>query len=66
MLKELKHIPSLLFFPFANSPTRLRLIAMSDASFAPTSRYGQRDIFIWLTHNYQDRLSFSAIESLQE
>jgi hypothetical protein len=49
MLKELQQIPSLLFFPLTKSPTGLRLIAMSDASFAPTSRYGQSGILIWLT-----------------
>jgi hypothetical protein len=31
------------------SPTGLRLIAMSDASFAPTARYGQSVIRILLT-----------------
>jgi hypothetical protein len=57
MLKELRRITSLLFFPFDKTFTHLRIIGMSDASFTPTSRYGQSGILIWLVASTTDASS---------
>jgi hypothetical protein len=57
ILKELRRIPSLLLFPFAKTVTPLRIIGMSDASFTPTSRYGQSGIILWLAGSTTDASS---------
>jgi hypothetical protein len=48
MLKELQRLPSVLHYPLADSREPYRIVAMSDASFAPSSRYGQTGILLWL------------------
>jgi hypothetical protein len=54
MMKELRRIPSLLFFPFAKTFTHLHIIGMSDASFTPTAQYGRSGILIWLAGSTAD------------
>jgi hypothetical protein len=57
MLEEFRRVPSLLFFPFSKTFTHLRIIGMTDASFTPTSRYGQSGILIWLAGSRTDSSS---------
>jgi hypothetical protein len=48
MLKELQKLPSVIHFPLTHARDSFRVVAMSDASFAPSSRYGQTGILMWL------------------
>jgi hypothetical protein len=48
MLKKLQRIPRILHFPIAVTRPSYRVVAMSDASFAPSSHYGQTGLLVWL------------------
>ena len=48
MLKELQKLPSVIHFPLADIRDSFRVVALSDASFAPSSRYGQTGFLLWL------------------
>ena len=47
MLKELQRLPTVLHFPITDVRETYRIVAMSDASFAPSSRYGQTGLLVW-------------------
>jgi hypothetical protein len=62
MLKELQRLPSVIHFPLADARDSFRVVAMSDASFAPSSRYGQTGIILWL-QPFRERTPEAAIRS---
>jgi hypothetical protein len=47
MLKELQRLAAVLHFPLTDVRGTYRIVAMSDASFAPSSRYGQTGLLVW-------------------
>jgi hypothetical protein len=47
-LKDLQKLPSVINFPLTDQSDSFRVVALSDASFAPSSRYGQTGFLLWL------------------
>jgi hypothetical protein len=47
MIKELQRLPAVLHFPLTDFRGTYRIVAISDASFAPSSRYFQTGLLVW-------------------